>query len=40
MTMHPHDPNLTAKGVMREDGIDWPIWYCTCGCGNWGARWP
>ena len=23
----------------REDGIDWPIWTCTCGCGDWGARW-
>jgi hypothetical protein len=24
----------------REDGIDWPVWACTCGCGDWGARWP
>jgi hypothetical protein len=23
----------------REDGIDWPIWVCACGCGQWGARW-
>ena len=23
----------------REDGVDWPIWMCTCGCGAWGARW-
>lgn len=26
-------------GIDREDGIDWPIWYCTCGCHEWGARW-
>lgn len=23
----------------REDGIDWPVWICRCGCGSWGARW-
>lgn len=27
------------NGIDGEDGIDWPIWYCTCGCGQWGARW-
>jgi hypothetical protein len=25
--------------IDREDGIAWPIWYCTCGCNEWGARW-
>lgn len=25
--------------IDREDGIEWPIWWCSCGCGNWGARW-
>lgn len=23
----------------REDGIDWPIWACTCGCGHYATRW-
>lgn len=22
----------------REDGIDWPVWVCACGCGAWGTR--
>jgi hypothetical protein len=27
------------KTTDREDGIDWPVWVCACGCGDWGARW-
>jgi len=23
----------------REDGIDWRVWVCGCGCGEWGSRW-
>lgn len=23
----------------REDGIDWPIWVCNCGCGHYKTRW-
>jgi len=23
----------------REDGIDWPVWVCACGCGEWGTVW-
>jgi hypothetical protein len=34
--MPPHE---IINTVMREDGIDWPIWHCACGCGNWGERW-
>lgn len=36
--MAPHTDQIIAT-VDREDGIEWPIWVCTCGCGNWGARW-
>ncbi len=25
--------------IDHEDGIEWPIWTCTCGCGQWGTRW-
>jgi len=27
------------REIEREDGIDWKIWVCTCGCGDWGTRW-
>ena len=38
MTGYHHDlpVRLTTD---REDGIDWPVWVCACGCGAWGARW-
>jgi hypothetical protein len=33
---HDHPIRLMTD---REDGIDWPVWVCSCGCGDWGARW-
>lgn len=37
MTTYHH--NLPVKLTTdREDGIDWPVWVCTCGCGAWGGR--
>ena len=37
MSAYHHDlpVRLTTD---REDGIDWPVWVCTCGCGAWDAR--
>ena len=32
------DTHTIVATADREDGIDWPIWACTCGCGAWGAR--
>lgn len=34
-----HHGRPARYAVDREDGIDWPIWVCTCGCGSSGARW-
>jgi len=36
--MAPHQEEVVHT-IMREDGIDWPVWVCACGCGDWGARW-
>jgi hypothetical protein len=34
-----HHGQPVSEGVDREDGIDWPVWTCTCGCGEWGTLW-
>jgi hypothetical protein len=34
-----HHQHPVREATDREDGIEWPIWECTCGCGDWGARW-
>jgi hypothetical protein len=37
--MHTHHNLPVRLTTDREDGIDWPVWVCACGCGDWGARW-
>lgn len=34
-----HHDQPVRVAIDREEGIDWPVWVCTCGCGDWGARW-
>lgn len=33
-----HHGRPTIDTTDREDGIDWPVWVCACGCGDWGSR--